>query len=109
MLVSSGREIQAGAETIAEPALQLFVELGLERALKSVCAEMFTGFDNAWHASAPHLKRGRWIHVDRRALQSAALEEAVACGALLYVCNGLPRLRFDDNSVRLCLENEDRF
>jgi flavin-dependent dehydrogenase len=107
LLVSSGRAIQAGAEAIAEPALELFAELGLERALKSAGAEIFTGFDNAWHASAPHLKPGRWIHVDRRALASAALEEAVACGALLHVCNALPRLQFDDSSVRVRLENED--
>jgi hypothetical protein len=107
LLVSRGRAIQAGAEAIAEPALQLLAELGLERALKSAGAEMFTGFDNAWHAPAPHMKPGRWIHVDRRALASAALDEAVASGALLYVCDGLPRLQFGDNSVRARLENED--
>lgn len=107
LLISSGREIHAGAEAIAEPALQLFAELGLERVLESAGAEIVTGFDNAWHATGTHSKPGRWIHVDRRALASATLDEALHRGALLYRSDRLPSLQPDNVGVRVRLEENE--
>jgi hypothetical protein len=89
-LVTLGRVITEGMEAIPEAAFPLITELGLHDAVAEAGGRIVEGFENAWVPSAPVLRPGRWLYVERKAFASAAIRVALARGAQVSVVKRLP-------------------
>jgi hypothetical protein len=89
-LLSLGRAVMPGMEAIPEGALPLIAKLGLEGAVASAGGRIVEGFENAWAPSAPVLRPGKWLHVERSTFARAAVEQAVARGARISRLKTLP-------------------
>jgi 2-polyprenyl-6-methoxyphenol hydroxylase-like FAD-dependent oxidoreductase len=89
-LVSLGRAVMPGIEAIPEGAFPLIAELGLEGSVARAGGRIAKGFENAWTPSAPVVRPGRWLHVERSAFAAAAIEQAVARGARISRVKTLP-------------------
>jgi hypothetical protein len=89
-LVSLGRPLTPGIEAIPESAFPLIAELGLEGAVSRAGGRTFEGFENAWNPSAPVVRAGRWLQLDRSAFAATAIEHAVARGARISRAKTLP-------------------
>jgi hypothetical protein len=89
-LISLGRAITPGLEAIPEAAFPLIADLDLDGAVALASGKIVEGFENAWTPSAPILRPGRWLHVERSNFAAAAIQEAVARGARLSVVKTLP-------------------
>jgi hypothetical protein len=79
-------------EAIPEAAFPLLAELGLDDAVAQAGGRIVNGFENAWVPTAPALKPGRWLHLERRAFAAAAVQVALARGAQVSVVKLLPPL-----------------
>jgi flavin-dependent dehydrogenase len=88
-----------GVEAIPEVALPLFTALGAGHILQDAGAMWVEGFENYWDAERPSVRGGHWIHVGRDRLASAAMREAVKRGTTFKVCQTLPQLRQESDSV----------
>jgi len=89
-LLSISRPILPGVEAIPEAAFSLITELGLDGAVARAGGRIVEGFENAWVPSAPALRQGRWLHVERSAFASAAIDEAISRGAGRSIVERLP-------------------
>jgi hypothetical protein len=89
-LVTLGRTITEGTEAIPEAAFPLIAELGLDDAVAEAGGRIVNGFENAWVPTAPVLRPGRWLHLERRAFAAAAVRVALARGAQISVVKLLP-------------------
>jgi len=89
-LFSLGRAILPGVEAIPEAAFSLITDLGLDGAVARAGGKIVEGFENAWVPSAPALLQGKWLHVERSAFASAAIDEAVSRGAARSIVETLP-------------------
>src|ERR1700674_2334828 len=89
-LVSLGRPIMPGVEAIPEAAFPLITELGLDGAVARAGGKLVEGFENAWVASAPVVRHGRWLHVERSAFATAAIDEALSRGVARSTVETLP-------------------
>src|SRR6266849_4499778 len=94
-LFSLGRPILPGVEAIPEAAFSLITGLGLDGSVARAGGKIVEGFENAWVPSAPALRRGRWLHVERSAFASAAIDEAISRGAAHNIVETLPQPRAD--------------
>jgi flavin-dependent dehydrogenase len=88
-----------GVEAIPEATLVLFGELGAMNILQEAGGTRVRGFENRWNPDKPTLRPGYWIHVERDRLAKAAVGEAVKRGATFRVCQALPQLRQECDSV----------
>ena len=89
-LLSIGRPILPGVEAIPEAAFSLITELGLDGAVARAGGRIVEGFENAWDPCAPALRQGSWLHVERSAFASAAIDEAISRGAARSLVENLP-------------------
>ncbi len=89
-LISLGRPITPGLEAVPEAAFPLIADLDLDRAVALAGGKIVEGFENAWTPSAPILRPGRWLHVERSSFAAAAIQEAVTRGARLSIVKTLP-------------------
>src|SRR5258707_4096865 len=89
-VISLGRPITPGLEAVPEAAFPLIAELDLDRAVALAGGKIVEGFENAWTPSAPILRPGRWLHVERSSFAAAAIQEAVTRGARLSIVKTLP-------------------
>jgi len=97
-------KVLPGVEAIPETALSLFTELGAEHILQEAGATLVQGFENHWDPEQPRLRSGYWIHVERDRLARAAVREAVKRGTTFRVCQNLPLLRQESDSVYVTCE-----
>jgi flavin-dependent dehydrogenase len=96
LILATRSRILPGIEAIPEAALPLFEELGIRHILRQANGLVVEGFENHWRAGEPMLRRGRWIHVERALLAKAAIRHAVEQGAVLRLCESLPKLAGSD-------------
>jgi hypothetical protein len=89
-LVSLGRALTPGIEAVPEGAFPLIAELGLEEAVSRAGGRTFEGFENAWNPSAPIVRSGRWLQLERSAFAAAAIDVALARGARISRVKTLP-------------------
>src|SRR5258707_4875676 len=80
-LITLGRSSAEGTEAIPEAAFPLIAELGLDDAVTEAGGRIVEGFENAWISTKPVLRPGRLLHVERRAVATAAVRTAVSSGA----------------------------
>ena len=103
LILATRSRILAGVEAIPEVALPLFEELGIGHILHQADALVVEGFENHWRAGEPMLRPGRWIHVERALLAKAAMRHALEQGAVLRLCQSLPKLVGSDS---VCIIND---
>jgi flavin-dependent dehydrogenase len=110
LVLATRSRILPGLEAIPEAALPLFEDLGIGHILRQAKGLLVEGFENHWRANEPTLRPGRWIHVDRALLAKAAIRHALEQGAVLRVCESLPKLAgsnpvyINDRGKRLSFE-----
>jgi hypothetical protein len=92
LILVTRTRILSGIEAIPEAALPLFDELGMGHILWQANGLLVKGFENHWRASQPALRSDRWIHAERKLLAEVAIHHAVKQGAVLRLCEFLPRL-----------------
>jgi flavin-dependent dehydrogenase len=110
LMLATPHRISFGIEAIPEAACPLFAALGAEHVLCEAGAVVVEGFENRWDPKRPALRSGHWIHVDRERLAKAAVREAVKRGAVFQVCQKLPQLRQEPDSVCAnCEGSKSRF
>jgi flavin-dependent dehydrogenase len=96
LILATRSRILPGAEAIPEGALPLFEELGIPHILRRANGLVVEGFENHWRASEAVLRPGRWIHVERTLLAKLAIRHALKQGAVLRLCESLPKLGGSD-------------
>jgi flavin-dependent dehydrogenase len=92
LILATQSRILSGVEAIPESVVPLFEELGMRHILRQSNGLVTEGFENHWRSGDPALRPGRWIHVERARLAAAAVRHAVDCGAVLRLCESIPKL-----------------
>jgi len=101
LVLSASQQLMPGIEAIPAVAVPLFAELHLKLALEESRSEEVEGFENHWHAAEQVVREGRWIHVERTRLATAAMQEAVRRGATAKTCRSLPKLIHEPGAVSI--------
>jgi flavin-dependent dehydrogenase len=105
LILATRSRILSGVEAIPEAALPLFEQLGMRNVLRQANGLLVEGFENHWRGNDPALRPGRWIHVERTALAEAAINYALKQGAVLRLCESLPKLVRSDS---LCITHHGK-
>jgi 2-polyprenyl-6-methoxyphenol hydroxylase-like FAD-dependent oxidoreductase len=104
LLLGSGIAQPRGAEILPPDAHTQIDALGWRAVLRAAGALSIEGFENHWDIQRPAVKRGGFLHVDRRALADAALAHVVERGAVVVGCRPLPPLQPISEGVETLVE-----